>query len=167
MHRFIFLLPKKIIFIILSFYLFLNTDAQVYYVSSSQGSDLNDGLSIQSPFQSIEKLNSMQFYPGDSIYFKSGDYWEGMFWLKGSGSLNQPITVDVYGGNNRPIINGYGYQASILVFNDQHIHINGLELYNSYYHLDSTIETTISAQTPNFFSNGPNTTWTMYTQLVK
>ena len=160
MHRFIFLLPKKIIFIILSFFLSTNTDAQVYYVSSSQGSDLNDGLSIQSPFQSIEKLNSMQFNPGDSIYFKSGDYWEGMFWLKGSGSLNQPITVDVYGGNNRPIINGYGYQASILVFNDQHIHINGLELYNSYYHLDSTIETSISAQTPNFFSNGPNTTWT-------
>ena len=160
MHRFIFLLPKKIIFIIFSFFLFTNTNAQVYYVSSSQGSDLNDGLSIQSPFQSIEKLNSMQFNPGDSIYFKSGDYWEGMFWLKGSGSLNQPITVDVYGGNNRPIINGYGYQASILVFNDQHIHINGLELYNSYYHLDSTIETTISAQTPNFFSNGPNTTWT-------
>ena len=160
MHRFIFLLIKKITFIIFSFFLFTNTNAQVYYVSSSQGSDLNDGLSIQSPFQSIEKLNSMQFNPGDSIYFKSGDYWEGMFWLKGSGSLNQPITVDVYGGNNRPIINGYGYQASILVFNDQHIHINGLELYNSYYHLDSTIETTISAQTPNFFSNGPNTTWT-------
>ena len=160
MHRFIFLLTKKITFIIFSFFLFTNTNAQVYYVSSSQGSDLNDGLSIQSPFQSIEKLNSMQFNPGDSIYFKSGDYWEGMFWLKGSGSLNQPITVDVYGGNNRPIINGYGYQASILVFNDQHIHINGLELYNSYYHLDSTIETSISAQTPNFFSNGPNTTWT-------
>ena len=160
MHRFIFLLTKKITFIIFSFFLFTNTNAQVYYVSSSQGSDLNDGLSIQSPFQSIEKLNSMQFNPGDSIYFKSGDYWEGMFWLKGSGSLNQPITVDVYGGNNRPIINGHGYQASILVFNDQHIHINGLELYNSYYHLDSTIETTISAQTPNFFSNGPNTTWT-------
>ena len=160
MHRFIFFITKKITFIIFSFFLFTNTNAQVYYVSSSQGSDLNDGLSIQSPFQSIEKLNSMQFNPGDSIYFKSGDYWEGMFWLKGSGSLNQPITVDVYGGNNRPIINGYGYQASILVFNDQHIHINGLELYNSYYHLDSTIETSISAQTPNFFSNGPNTTWT-------
>ena len=92
------MLPKKIIFFIFSFFLFANTNAQVYYVSSSQGSDLNDGLSIQSPFQSIEKLNSMQFNPGDSIYFKSGDYWEGMFWLKGSGSLNQPITVDVYGG---------------------------------------------------------------------
>ena len=81
----------------------------------------------------------MQFNPGDSIYFKSGDYWEGMFWLNGSGSLTQPIVIDVYGGNNRPVINGFGYQAAILIFNDQHIHINGLELYNSFSHLDCSV----------------------------
>jgi hypothetical protein len=129
-------------------------------VSSSQGDDLNNGLSIQSPFKSIEKLNSMQFNSGDSIYFKSGDYWEGMFWLNGSGSFTQPIVIDVYGGNVRPIINGFGYQASILIFNDQHIHINGLEIYNSSYHLDSAASSTISSQTPILFSNGPNSAWT-------
>ena len=132
----------------------------MYYVSSSQGNDLNDGLSTQTPFQSIDKLNTMQFNPGDTIYFKSGDYWEGMLWLKGSGSITQPIVVDVYGGNNKPIINGFGYQASILIFNDQNIHINNLELYNSFSHLDSPVATTISTQTPNIFSNGPNNTWT-------
>ena len=132
----------------------------MYYVSSSQGNDLNDGLSTQTPFQSIDKLNTMQFNPGDTIYFKSGDYWEGMLWLKGSGSTTQPIVVDVYGGNNKPIINGFGYQASILIFNDQNIHINNLELYNSFSHLDSPVATTISTQTPNIFSNGPNNTWT-------
>ncbi|MBH08020.1 MAG: hypothetical protein CMP71_02915 [Flavobacteriales bacterium] len=132
----------------------------MYYVSSSFGNDSNSGLSIQTPFKSIEKLNSINFNPGDSIYFKSGDYWEGMFWLKGSGTLTEPIVVDVYGGNARPIINGFGYQASILIFNDQHIHINGLELYNSADHFDSASTTTISAQTPNLFTNGPNTSWT-------
>ena len=59
----------------------------MYYVSSTLGNDQNDGLSIESPFKSIDKLNSMEFNPGDSIYFKSGDYWEGMFWLKGSGLI--------------------------------------------------------------------------------
>ena len=102
----------------------------------------------------------MQFSPGDTIYFKSGDYWEGMLWLKGSGSTTQPIVIDVYGGNNKPIINGFGYQASILIFNNQNIHINNLELYNSSSHLDSPVATTISTQTPNIFSNGPNNTWT-------
>ena len=160
MFRFICLFSKKIKLIVLLIFILLNTKAQVYYVSSSQGNDLNNGLSIQSPFQSIEKLNSIQFNAGDSIYFKSGDYWEGMFWLNGSGSFTQPIVVDVYGGNNRPIINGFGYQASILIFNDEHIHINGLELYNSSYHLDSAASSTISSQTPILFSNGPNSAWT-------
>jgi len=158
--HFICLFSKKITLLTLILFSLTISRAQVYYISSSQGNDLNDGLSIQSPFQSIEKLNSMQFNSGDTIYFKSGDYWEGMFWLNGSGSLTQPIVVDVYGGNNKPIINGFGYQASILIFNDQHIHINGLELYNSSYHLDSSVASTISAETPNLFLNGPNTTWT-------
>jgi hypothetical protein len=128
-------------------------------VSSTLGNDQNDGLSIQYPFQSIEKLNTMVFSPGDSIYFKSGDYWEGMFWLNGSGSSVQPIVIDVYGGDNKPIINGFGYQASILIFNDQHIKINGLELTNSFSHLDVG-PSTILEQTPGLFENGPNTTWT-------
>ena len=153
-------LYKKIIFIILSTFVIINTSAQSYYISNSQGSDLNSGLSVQSPLQSIDKLNSMQFGPGDSIFFKSGDYWEGMLWIKGSGSSTEPIVIDIYGGSNRPIINGFGYQASILIFNDQHIHINGLELHNSHSHLDSSVASTITAETPNLFTYGPNTTWT-------
>ena len=158
--QFICLFSKKITLTTLSIFILINTKAQVYYVSSSQGNDLNNGLSIQTPFQSLEKLNSMHFNAGDSIYFKSGDYWEGMFWINGSGSFSQPIVIDIYGGNNRPIINGFGYQASILIFNDEHIHINGLELYNSFSHLDSSGATTISAETPNLFLNGPNNSWT-------
>ena len=158
---------KKIILIILSLSTALCMRAQKYYVSSSLGNDLNNGLSIQTPFKSIEKLNSMNFNAGDSIFFKSGDYWEGMFWLKGSGTLTDPIVVDVYDGNTKPIINGFGYQASVLIFNDQHIHINGLELYNSDDHFDSASTTTISAQTPSLFSNGPNSSWTnVYTACV-
>ena len=153
-------LSKKTIFIILSMFVIKNTSAQSYYISSSQGSDLNNGLSVQSPLQSIDKLNSMQFNPGDSIFFKSGDYWEGMLWIKGSGSLTEPIVIDVYGGSNRPIINGFGYQASILIYNDQHININGLEIHNSHSHLDSSVSSTITLETPNLFSYGPNSTWT-------
>ena len=112
--------------------------ASAYYVSNTFGNDENDGLSVEFPFQSIEKLNSIVFTPGDSIFLKSGDYWEGMWWLKGSGALSNPIVVGSYGGEIRPIINGYGYQSCILIYNDQHIEINGLELYNSFSHLDSS-----------------------------
>ena len=167
MFRSIYMLySKKIAFLTLLVFMLGYTDAQVYYVSSSQGNDLNDGLSIQSPFQSIDKLNSMVFDAGDSIYFKSGDYWQGMFWLSGSGSSTEPIVVDSYGGDIRPIIDGFGYQASILIYNDQHIKINGLELSNSFSHLDAG-PSTISSQTPGLFANGPNSTWTnVYTACV-
>ena len=157
---FSFVITKKTILIALSILFIADSKAEVYYVSSSQGNDSNNGLSIQSPFKSIEKLNTMQFNAGDTIYFKSGDYWEGMFWIKGSGSYTNPIVIDVYGGSIRPIINGFGYQASILIFNDQHIYINNLELYNSFSHLDSIGTTTISAETPDIFLNGPNNSWT-------
>lgn len=133
--------------------------ASSYYISSSEGNDLNNGLSSQFPFESIEMLNSMVFSPGDSIYFKSGDYWEGMFWLKGSGTSMEPIVVDVYGGSDKPVINGFGYQACILLYNDDHIVINGIELYNSFSHLDAGVST-IDEQTPELFESGPNTTWT-------
>lgn len=157
---FSFIITKKTILIALSILFIADSKAEVYYVSSSQGNDSNNGLSIQSPFKSIEKLNTMQFNAGDTIYFKSGDYWEGMFWIKGSGLYTNPIVIDVYGGSIRPIINGFGYQASILIFNDQHIYINNLELYNSFSHLDSIGTTTISAETPDIFLNGPNNSWT-------
>ena len=152
-------LSKKITLITLSIFLLGYVKAQSYYVSSSEGNDQNDGLSVQSPFQTIEKLNSMLFNMGDSIFFKSGDYWEGMFWLNGSGSFSEPIVVDVYGGDIRPIINGFGYQASILIFNDQHIEINGLEIFNSSYHIVTSEPSTISEQTPTLFADGPNITW--------
>tara|TARA_B100000497_G_C7688753_1_gene418073 strand:+ start:534 stop:2783 length:2250 start_codon:yes stop_codon:yes gene_type:complete len=150
---------KKISFIILYLILVSFNDAEVYYISSSEGNDDNDGFSIQNPIKSIDKLNTIIFNPGDSILFKSGDYWQGMFWLNGSGSSLSPIVVDVYGGDNRPIIDGFGYQASILIFNDQNIKINSLELTNSFSHIEQDT-TTISAQTPNLFSNGPNIPWT-------
>ena len=61
------------------FFLALSTNAQSFYVSSSEGNDENDGLSIQSPFRSLNKLNSLVFNSRDSIFFKSGDYWEERF----------------------------------------------------------------------------------------
>ncbi len=82
MFRFIFIFSKKIALLLSLIFVSTNIKAQAYYVSSSQGNDQNNGLSVQSPFKSIEKLNSINFNAGDSIYFKSGDYWEGMFWLK-------------------------------------------------------------------------------------
>ena len=60
-----------------------------------------------------------------------------MCWIKGSGNINNPIVIDSYGGDQKPIINGDGYQACILIYNDDNININNLELFNEASHLDS------------------------------
>jgi hypothetical protein len=111
--------------------------AITYYISSSTGNDTNNGLSPSSAFRTLQKLNTLTFAPEDHILFKSGDTFQGVFWLQGSGSLNNPIVVDMYGGSVKPIIDGNGYQSCILIFDDDYIEINNLELKNEASHLDS------------------------------
>ena len=115
----------------------ITLNATDYYVSSSTGSDTNNGLTQALAWQSLDKLYNTTFSPGDRILFKSGDIWQGMFWLKGSGSAGNPIIVDKYGGTAKPIIDGDGYQSSLLIYNDDYIEINNLELINETIHLDS------------------------------
>ncbi|WP_211748211.1 fibronectin type III domain-containing protein [Paenibacillus sp. Marseille-Q4541] len=76
-----------------------------YYVANS-GSDNNDGRSPDKAFLTIDKLNTIDFMPGDHIYFKKGDRFKGAFKPKGSGVDGYPIIVASYGEEDgeRPIL---------------------------------------------------------------
>ena len=64
-----------------------------YYVSSSGGDDDNDGLSTGTPFETIDKVNSLDLEPGDSVLFKCGDTWRAeMLTIARSGTAGNPIT---------------------------------------------------------------------------
>ncbi len=41
-----------------------------YFVDAEHGDDSNSGTSRKEPWQTVEKVNSMTFKPGDNIYFK-------------------------------------------------------------------------------------------------
>lgn len=127
---------KSIITTFILVILSTSVNATDYYISSSGGLDTNNGLSDSTPWQSLDKLYNTTFSPGDKVLFKSGDTWYGMFWLKGSGTSGNPIIVDKYGGTAKPIIDGDGYQCSLLIYNDDYIEINNLELINEGSHLD-------------------------------
>ena len=116
----------------------VGTVPTTYYVSSSSGDDLNDGLSQGAAFETLSAVNSLNLQPGDQVLFKSGDVWHGMLWPKGSGTHAQPIQIGSYGGTIKPVIDGDGYQASLLVFNDDHYEITDLELTNQASHLDGS-----------------------------
>lgn len=86
---------------------------KTYYVSND-GNDSNDGLSEQTAWATLEKVNSTTFEPGDSILLKRGNQWNGQLWPKGSGTEGNYITLGAYGTGNRPIINGNGTGAAVL-----------------------------------------------------
>ena len=128
---------KVLLFMLLNCCISLGYAAD-YYVSTSEGSDTHNGLSPATAFQTLDRLNTLSLLPGDSVLFKSGDSWTGMFWPKGSGAASSPITIAAYGVGSKPIIDGDGYQASILLFNDEYYVVSGLELTNQASHVNSS-----------------------------
>jgi hypothetical protein len=104
--------------------------AETYYVDSNAGNDNNSGLSQVRAWQSLNKVNSYSFSPGDTILFKSGGEWTGILHCKGQGSPDKPIVVDKYGGDKLPLIRGDGKENPYVVFLDnvQYWEVNNLEI---------------------------------------
>jgi len=80
--------------------------ATTYYVDASGGDDFNDGLSPQTAWKTISKVNSMDFKPGDTILFKRGEIWREQLIVPSSGTEGNPITFGAYGEGEKPKITG-------------------------------------------------------------
>ena len=77
------------------------SEANTYYVDSTKGNDSNDGLSPETAFASIDKLNTITFLPGDEILFKKGETFVGCFKPQGSGTEAAPIKIASYGDSGK------------------------------------------------------------------
>ena len=98
----------KYCFLLVSF-LYINIlHAQTNYYISSSGDDDHNGTSVNSPWKSIDKVNSMMsnFHAGDSILFKRGEEFRGELIITTSGSAGTPLNFSCYGLGNKPVING-------------------------------------------------------------
>ena len=83
-----------------------NAVAATYYVDSSKGDDQNSGTSPNSPWQTIAKLNSSTFLPGDTILLRRNSVWREQLNFPSSGNSAAPITIDAYGTGDLPVISG-------------------------------------------------------------
>jgi hypothetical protein len=107
-------------------------NAMTYYVDSVSGDDRNRGTSPSTAWKTLGKLNATVFTPGDRILFKSGSVWTGQLWPKGSGSIEHPIIIEKYGGDEKPVINGTGEaEDTVLLKNQQYWEIRNLEITNT------------------------------------
>ena len=72
-----------------------------YYVDSRSGSDDNDGLTEQTAWNSLTKVNQSVNQPGDRILFARGGLWRGTL-RPHSGEQGAPIYYGAYGSGPKP-----------------------------------------------------------------
>jgi hypothetical protein len=102
-----------------------------YHLNSSTGNDANPGTSPKAAWKSLERVNQTVFQPGDRILLSAGGTWRGRLSPRGSGRKDAPIVISRYGDGPKPQIDGGGEQAAILLNNQEHWIIEGLELTNT------------------------------------
>ncbi|HMB00421.1 MAG TPA: right-handed parallel beta-helix repeat-containing protein, partial [Spirochaetota bacterium] len=79
----------------------LRLGAHTYYIAAGEGSDSNTGRSRFSPWQTIDKINHINFQQGDILLFKRGDVFPGEIKLRQSG-----LHLNSYGQGDLPVISG-------------------------------------------------------------
>lgn len=77
----------------------------VYYVDAAAGDDSQDGRSPASAWQTVSRVNSYHFQPGDVILFKSGQYWRERI-IPQSGTRTGWLYYGSYGSGARPLLIG-------------------------------------------------------------
>jgi parallel beta helix pectate lyase-like protein len=112
--------------------LILHLPARVHraYYFSSSGNDNNDG-SINHPFQTINKLNSLHLKPGDIIHLKGGETFSGSILIDSTvhGAAASPVIVCSY-GDGYAIISS-GDSAAITLTRTGYLSVKKLKLVGS------------------------------------
>jgi hypothetical protein len=84
----------------------VSLDATDYYVNATTGNDGNAGTSPATAWQTIIKVKTESFNPGDNIYFERGEAWRSQLTVPSSGNSTDPLTFRAYGSGEKPIISG-------------------------------------------------------------
>lgn len=87
----------------------------IYYVDTA-GNDSNNGLSPETAWETITKVNSSSYVPGNKILFKSGQTWRGSINPSTSGKDGKYITYGSYGTGAKPMISANTYTNSNLTW---------------------------------------------------
>ncbi len=87
-----------------------NIDGDKYYNKpyfvSNTGNDTNNGLTPETPWATIDKVEASTLAPGDQILFNKGDTWRETLVVPSSGTSGNPIVFGAYGTGDNPVIDG-------------------------------------------------------------
>ena len=65
-------------------------------VDAAGGDDRNPGMSVESPWRSLDRVNDAELKAGDRVLFKQGGVWRGSLHLR-RGAADAPIVYTSYG----------------------------------------------------------------------
>jgi hypothetical protein len=78
---------------------------RTFHVSAAAGDDSHDGLSPQTPWRTLDKVNAALLKPGDKVLFHRGDTWRGAL-IAQSGRAPAAIVYGAYGQGEKPLLLG-------------------------------------------------------------
>lgn len=73
-----------------------------YYIDSESGNDTNEGISVDLPWKTLQKIEETPLYPGDTVRFKRGASFTGPLYITHSGDSQNHITFSDYGDGQLP-----------------------------------------------------------------
>jgi hypothetical protein len=81
-----------------------NTASETYYISQSEGNDINNGTTSSTAWKTLLKA-SKTYQAGDQILFKCGDIWvDEKLDVSGKGTSSNPIALSSYGTGSQPVL---------------------------------------------------------------
>jgi len=101
--------------------------AETFFADCERGDDQADGLSPESAWRSLQRVNQVELMPGDSILLRRGTTCQGMLQPRGSGSPGRPITLGSYEVGPRPVIDAGDHEAAVRLFNQEYWHLREIE----------------------------------------
>ncbi|TVP75324.1 MAG: hypothetical protein EA353_14130 [Puniceicoccaceae bacterium] len=78
-----------------------HASAATYHVKNGGNNNLN-GLSDANAWATLQKVNNVNFQPGDRIRFKRGSAWGHVLRPSGNGTAGNRIVLDAYGSGGMP-----------------------------------------------------------------
>ncbi|VGO12002.1 hypothetical protein PDESU_00550 [Pontiella desulfatans] len=103
--------------------------AATFYIDAVSGSDTNNGTSMATAWQSLDRVNSEAYGEGSEILLKRNQTHFGKIYLSGQGgSSNAPLVIGAYGTGERPVVDAGGYLAGVHIEDCEHILVRDLEI---------------------------------------
>lgn len=78
---------------------------RTFYVDAEAGQDSCDGQAPERAWRSLDRVNSADLKPGDTVRFKAGGTWRGSL-VPASGDDTAPVTYTSYGHGPKPTFLG-------------------------------------------------------------